>query len=424
MSTPLMLAESLWANYKSLIDAGAINEIRMPATMMAQLGMEGLSFIGERFRWAAFLPLIGNKDLSTCSKTLQTTAKLLHDSHRGIIRIMAARNLHGHREISEQAHAGLKIARKEKTPRPPNAFILYRQRHHPLFKEACPHLHNNQICKISSFSVRIWSNETSAVIIGKQWTDETNEVKDQYKKAAEEIKEQHLRDHPEYQYRPRKPTEKKRRMTKRKAAALAAQSAKENGQEKVVMDKASSSANYSELDLLSTRTRDSMSPLGGANSATEPLNDAIPRNSNDVAAYKVRPEYTPPKMEFTTEANPVFTLGDDSALPSDFTSLMVDFNANIASAQGPNINAATFRGPILFDNPTEDVQNECSFYTNVEDPFYFPKTGDGFEFDAADATLDNVLSPIPENDIFNEDDFMMSEAESHRILNACANGLE
>ena len=49
MSASLKLAESLWANYKSLIDAGAITEIRMPATMMAQLGMEGLSFIGERF---------------------------------------------------------------------------------------------------------------------------------------------------------------------------------------------------------------------------------------------------------------------------------------------------------------------------------------------------------------------------------------
>ena len=50
MSTPLMLAESLWVSYKGLIDAGAINEIRMPSAMLPQLGMEGLSFIGERFR--------------------------------------------------------------------------------------------------------------------------------------------------------------------------------------------------------------------------------------------------------------------------------------------------------------------------------------------------------------------------------------
>lgn len=34
-----------------------------------------------------------------------------------------------------------------KVPRPPNAFILYRQHHHPKLKEAHPNLSNNEICK-------------------------------------------------------------------------------------------------------------------------------------------------------------------------------------------------------------------------------------------------------------------------------------
>jgi hypothetical protein len=34
-----------------------------------------------------------------------------------------------------------------KIPRPPNSFILYRQYHHPLVKEANPGIHNNEICK-------------------------------------------------------------------------------------------------------------------------------------------------------------------------------------------------------------------------------------------------------------------------------------
>lgn len=38
---------------------------------------------------------------------------------------------------------------------------------------------------------------------------------------ADTIKRQHTAAHPEYQYQPRKPSEKKRRMTRRKAAALA-----------------------------------------------------------------------------------------------------------------------------------------------------------------------------------------------------------
>ena len=41
---------------------------------------------------------------------------------------------------------------------------------------------------------------------------------------AEAIKKKHFRDHPNYQYQPRKPADKKRRMTRRKIATLAAMS--------------------------------------------------------------------------------------------------------------------------------------------------------------------------------------------------------
>ena len=39
--------------------------------------------------------------------------------------------------------------KKSKIPRPPNAFILYRNWHHPLIKAANPEMHNNQICKFT-----------------------------------------------------------------------------------------------------------------------------------------------------------------------------------------------------------------------------------------------------------------------------------
>jgi hypothetical protein len=60
-----------------------------------------------------------------------------------------------------------------------------------------------------------------AVILGKQWKSESDEVKARYKKRADDIKAKHLQDHPDYQYAPRKPSEKKRRMTARRAAELA-----------------------------------------------------------------------------------------------------------------------------------------------------------------------------------------------------------
>ena len=35
-----------------------------------------------------------------------------------------------------------------KIPRPPNAFILYRQHYHPKIKEAYPDFQNNDICEL------------------------------------------------------------------------------------------------------------------------------------------------------------------------------------------------------------------------------------------------------------------------------------
>ncbi len=37
-----------------------------------------------------------------------------------------------------------------KPPRPPNAFILYRQHHHFSVKTAYPDFHNNQICMLGA----------------------------------------------------------------------------------------------------------------------------------------------------------------------------------------------------------------------------------------------------------------------------------
>jgi hypothetical protein len=99
--------------------------------------------------------------------------------------------------------------KKVKVARPPNAFILYRKHHHPLLKAANPDLQNNDI----------------SVILGKQWNEESEQVKNEYRARAEKIKKKHADDNPGYQYAPRKSSEKKRRMTARKAAQLQANQA-------------------------------------------------------------------------------------------------------------------------------------------------------------------------------------------------------
>jgi hypothetical protein len=60
-----------------------------------------------------------------------------------------------------------------------------------------------------------------AVILGKKWKSEPDGVRAYYKKLAEEIKAQHKQNHPDYPYTPLKSSEKKRRMTARRAAEIA-----------------------------------------------------------------------------------------------------------------------------------------------------------------------------------------------------------
>lgn len=66
------------------------------------------------------------------------------------------------------------------------------------------------------------------MIIGEKWRAEKDHIRAAYTQKAEDAKRQHLAKNPGYQYQPRKPSEKKQRMTKNKLAKLAAK-AEENG---------------------------------------------------------------------------------------------------------------------------------------------------------------------------------------------------
>jgi hypothetical protein len=54
-----------------------------------------------------------------------------------------------------------------------------------------------------------------AIILGKQWKAESEETKVQFRSMAEELKKKHAKDHPDYHYTPRRPSEKKRRTSSR-----------------------------------------------------------------------------------------------------------------------------------------------------------------------------------------------------------------
>ncbi|KAF4984661.1 hypothetical protein FZEAL_177 [Fusarium zealandicum] len=75
-----------------------------------------------------------------------------------------------------------------KIPRPRNAFILYRQHNQAQVAAQNPNLSNPDISKI----------------IGEQWKDEAPDIKDNWKALADEEKQRHQRQYPDYRYQPRR----------------------------------------------------------------------------------------------------------------------------------------------------------------------------------------------------------------------------
>nr|AAR04483.1 HMG DNA binding protein [Stemphylium loti] len=112
-----------------------------------------------------------------------------------------------HTTIDMQAiAAGLK-----KAPRPMNCWIIFRDVMHKQLKAELPNL---TVQEISTRCSRIWQNLSPEA--KKPWQD-----------AARSAKEEHLRQHPDYKYSPRKPGEKKKRQSRKAKRAAAAASAPE-----------------------------------------------------------------------------------------------------------------------------------------------------------------------------------------------------
>ncbi|XP_014561193.1 hypothetical protein COCVIDRAFT_33898 [Bipolaris victoriae FI3] len=104
--------------------------------------------------------------------------------------------------------AGLK-----KAPRPMNCWIIFRDAMHKHLKAEFPHLTIQEIFLATRCS-HIWHNLSPEA--KKPWQD-----------AAKSAKEEHLRQHPNYKYTPRKPGEKKKRQSRKSKRAAATTTAPE-----------------------------------------------------------------------------------------------------------------------------------------------------------------------------------------------------
>ena len=139
--------------------------------MQELLGQTGIRTLKERFR-SAIYPLSPKlpTDIGPSSTLIQGPAVVFYDQSIDVIRMVRPLELsvlessisdtatpamssassadNGTLEHEHEAPQPKGVQKEERIPRPPNAFILYRQHHHPLVKQANPEMHNNEICKL------------------------------------------------------------------------------------------------------------------------------------------------------------------------------------------------------------------------------------------------------------------------------------
>lgn len=92
------------------------------------------------------VPVVAFEDKVNNVYRIMPTPALEHTAEASIANVL--RNVASGKEDANAVLKSDKISagKPQKVPRPPNAFILYRQHHHPLVKAAHPEYHNNDIC--------------------------------------------------------------------------------------------------------------------------------------------------------------------------------------------------------------------------------------------------------------------------------------
>ncbi|KAL9607279.1 MAG: hypothetical protein Q9167_007792 [Letrouitia subvulpina] len=260
--------DNLWTHFETAMNNGLTNNIELVAAMKNAIGDAGIYNLVIRYQNMIGAPI-----------------SVIHNPQSGSVRLVPAYSLDGHHvsftNIPRPAHVN-----KIKVARPPNAFIMYRTYHHPIIKAANPNIHNNSI----------------SAILGTQWKNESVETKTRFKIAAENVKQEHSAKYPDYQYRPRKPSEKKRRMTRPKTAAL----------------------------------------LDNASSSEETIESS---------------QVTVPKLDETATGNPTFVLGDQELDDKILSNMLTEFNNSMTNPVDGNT--------VLYNEADEAAQDDMNFFSNA-----------------------------------------------------------
>lgn len=194
-----------------------------------------------------------------------------------------------------------------------------------------------------------------AVILGAQWRNETEAVKNQYKAQAKAIKAQHAKDHPEYTYQPRKTGDKKRRMTTKKAATLADIT---GGLIAPTQATGSAQANIMFTAPVATTTASFVATSnlgnGGLNSFSMTVAASDPMDDNTPPAL--------PELATTDAGNPMFTLGDFDISDEQLFAMLEVYNQSM-----PSDTPADAWPAVIYAERSEEAQDQYNFFNSVID---------------------------------------------------------
>ncbi|KAJ5726403.1 uncharacterized protein N7483_007760 [Penicillium malachiteum] len=192
------LTEALWHEAGTLERLKATNnEIMLPNNVVTKIGRANVTKLANR------LSVLTGRAIRIATDTTIQALRLmpLSDSNSTAETLNWDKLNHIAQQVKEAVSVGQVEGpgQSEKIPRPMNSWILYRQHHHHAVSEANPSLPNTEISKI----------------IAAQWRDEPAATRLEWQELSEQMKADHARAHPDYQYSPRRPGEKRTRRSRR-----------------------------------------------------------------------------------------------------------------------------------------------------------------------------------------------------------------
>lgn len=204
-------------------------------------------------------------------------------------------------------------------------------------------------------------------MLGEQWSRESAEVKARWKKVADDIKKKHSEMYPDYQYQPRKPSENKRRMTRRKAAALAEVAGIQDHNVAAQSEDIATASSSSDF-IVASASIPSSNDINNGNFAAF-LNGTDEGTTFDVSVLLGTANVPEPIPSFETAPNGnLYYDLDNTAGDEAFSTMLDQHNESVPDPAPPQPGAVQPNDyPVFTFGPSDDSINDLTFFSSMCD---------------------------------------------------------